>query len=85
MKKMRLNQQFLRRLTSCRVSSGRVGSLIDFLQTLYCKHASRASTETQTETARKARMQKQGIAVAEGVTHPREALTAPRATSRKRT
>ena len=77
-----------------RVGSGRVGSFIDFLQTLNCKHASRAKTErktktktkteTKTETTRNARMREQGIAVVEEATHPREARITPLATGRKR-
>ena len=64
------------RVRSARVGSGRVRSIIDFLQTLICKHASRFKTETKTETARNARMWEQGIAVVEKATHPREARSA---------
>ena len=75
---------------------GRVGSFIDFLQTLICKHASHTitetksetkteiKTETKTETARNARVGEQGIAVVEEATHPREARITPLATGRKR-
>ena len=63
---------------------GQVGSFIDFLEKLKCKHASREKTETKTETARNARMREQGIAVAEEATLPREARITPLATGRKR-
>ena len=85
---MRQNQKCLRRLTGCRVRSGRVGSFIDFLQISNCKLASRAKTESKTETkteiATNARMREQGIAVVEEATHPREARITPLATGRER-